>query len=165
MRENPGAPGGNNNIGAEAVVRAPADGHTLLGSAIATCWLAPSHPSGKTWAHSASGGGGRRILFRQQRGGGESARRQAGLHSQSLDQQPGAQTRTEEALVPQRPEIAHRMRGPHQRRQTPSETPRSIALTIMKRSWMVATRNPAKKERGSSRTSARILATELVHLA
>jgi hypothetical protein len=32
----------------------------------------------------------------------------------------GAQTRTEEALVPQRPEMADRMRGTHQRRQAPT---------------------------------------------
>ena len=36
---------------------------------------------------------------------------------QSLDQEPRAQTRAEETLVPQRPEMAHRMRGSHQRGQ------------------------------------------------
>jgi len=36
---------------------------------------------------------------------------------QSLDQKPRAQARAEEALVPQRPEMADRMRGTHQRGQ------------------------------------------------
>src|SRR5439155_3987204 len=53
----------------------------------------------------------------------------ARLHSQSLDQEPRAQTRAEEALaldtqptqlVPGGPEMAHRLRGPHQRGQTPT---------------------------------------------
>jgi hypothetical protein len=44
-------------------------------------------------------------------------RRQARLHSQSLDQEPRTQARAKKALVPRRPEVAHRMRGTHQRRQ------------------------------------------------
>jgi hypothetical protein len=43
-------------------------------------------------------------------GGGKMQRR---LHSQSLDQESRTQTRAEEALVPQWPEMAHRMRGTH----------------------------------------------------
>jgi hypothetical protein len=35
-----------------------------------------------------------------------------------------AQTRTEEALVPQRPEMADRMRGTHQHRQTATQLSR-----------------------------------------
>ena len=66
---------------------------------------------------AAPGGGGRRILLRQERGGSESQGRQTRLHSQSLDQEPRAQTRAEEALVPQRPEMADRLRGTHQRGQ------------------------------------------------
>jgi hypothetical protein len=34
-----------------------------------------------------------------------------------LNQEPRTQTRAEETLVPQRPEMAHRLRGPHQRRE------------------------------------------------
>ena len=67
--------------------------------------------------HAAFGGGGRRILLRQERGGREGKGRQARLHSQPLDQKPRTQTRAEKALVPQRPEMAHRMRGTHQRGQ------------------------------------------------
>ena len=75
-------------------------------------------PSGKARSHSAPGRGRCRILLRQERGGGEGKGRQARLYSQSLHQKPRAQTRTEEALVPQRPEMADRMRGTHQRDQT-----------------------------------------------
>jgi hypothetical protein len=39
----------------------------------------------------------------------------------NLHQKPRAQARTEEALVPQRPEMAHRMRGTHQRDQTATQ--------------------------------------------
>ena len=42
------------------------------------------------------------------------------LHSQSLDQKLRAQTRAEKAMVPPGPEMAHRLRGPHQRGQTPT---------------------------------------------
>jgi hypothetical protein len=48
----------------------------------------------------------------------EGERRQARLHSQSFDQEPRAQARAEKALVPQRPEMAHRLRGTHQRHKT-----------------------------------------------
>ena len=81
----------------------------------------------KARTHAAPGGGGRRILLRQERGGGESKGRQTRLHSQSLDQEPRAQTRAEEALVPQRPEMAHRMRGAHQRGQAATR-PRPLPL-------------------------------------
>jgi hypothetical protein len=55
------------------------------------------------------------------------ARRQARLHPQSLDQKRHAQTLAKETLVSQRPEMAHRMRGTHQRRQTPARPqPQSI---------------------------------------
>jgi hypothetical protein len=70
-------------------------------------------PSGKARTHSAPGCRRCRILLRQERGGGEGKGRQALLRSQSLHQERGAQT-----LVPQRPEMADRMRGAHQRRQT-----------------------------------------------
>src|SRR6516164_5953580 len=69
-------------------------------------------------ADELPGRGRCRILLRQERDGGEGKGRQARLHSQSLHQKPRAQTRTEEALVPQRPEMADRMRGTHQRDQT-----------------------------------------------
>jgi len=36
------------------------------------------------------------------------------------NQKPGKAARAKEALVPPGPEMAHRMRGPHQRRQTPA---------------------------------------------
>ena len=48
--------------------------------------------------------------------------RQARLHPQSLHQEPGAQTRAKEALVPQRPEMADRLRGSHQRGQATART-------------------------------------------
>jgi hypothetical protein len=88
----------------------PSDSDLLIG--------AVESPSGKARSHSAPGGGRCRILLRQERDGGEGKGRQARLHSQSLHQKPRAQTRTEEALVPQRPEMADRMRGTHQRDQT-----------------------------------------------
>jgi hypothetical protein len=59
----------------------------------------------------------RSFLLRQKRGRRESQRRQTRVHSKSLNQEPRTQTRAEEALVPQRPEMAHRLRGAHQRRQ------------------------------------------------
>jgi hypothetical protein len=43
---------------------------------------------------------------------------QARVHSQPREQEPGAQTRAEEALAPRRSEVADRMRGAHQRGQT-----------------------------------------------
>ena len=72
--------------------------------------------------HTAPGGGGCRLLLGQERGGRQSQGRQARLHPQSLHQEPRAQTRAEEALVPQRPEMAHRMRGSHQRGQATART-------------------------------------------
>ncbi len=68
-----------------------------------------------------------RILLRQERGSSESPRRQARLHSQPFDQEPRAQTRAEEALVPQRTEMADRMRGTHQRGQAATRA-RSLPL-------------------------------------
>jgi len=47
---------------------------------------------------------------------------QARLRPQSLHEEPRAQTRAEEALVPQRPEMAYRMRGSHQRGQATART-------------------------------------------
>jgi IS5 family transposase len=44
---------------------------------------------------------------------------------QPLHQEPGAQARAEEALVPQRAEVAHRLRGPHQHSQAVHGTNRS----------------------------------------
>ena len=67
------------------------------------------------------------VLLRQERGGGESEGRQTRLHSQSLHQKRRAQARAEEALVPQRPEMAHRMRGAHQRGQAAARA-RSLPL-------------------------------------
>ena len=93
----------------EVYDRRPSDSDLLIG-AIET------HQA-RLGSHAAPGGGRRRILLRQERGSRESKGRQARLHSQSLHQKPRAQTRTEEALVPQRPEMADRMRGTHQRRQ------------------------------------------------
>jgi hypothetical protein len=74
--------------------------------------------SNSAGVHAAPGGRGCRFLLGQKRGGCESHGRQARLHPQSLHQKPRAQTRAEEALVPQRPEVADRLRGSHQRRQT-----------------------------------------------
>src|SRR6267378_3108550 len=71
--------------------------------------------SSNAGASAAHGGSGRRILLRQERGSGESPGRQARLHSQPLDQESRTQTRAEEALVPQWPEMANGMRGTHQR--------------------------------------------------
>src|SRR5258708_4292986 len=73
--------------------------------------------SSQIGSRATPAGGGRRILLHQERGGSESEGRQTRLHSQSLDQKCRTQTRAEEALVPQRPEMADRMRGPHQRGQ------------------------------------------------
>jgi hypothetical protein len=63
-------------------------------------------------------GGGCCVLFPQERGGCESEGRQTPLHPQPLDQKRRTQTRAEKALAPRRPEVAHRIRGPHQRGQT-----------------------------------------------
>ena len=60
----------------------------------------------------------------RERGGGESHGRQTCLHSQSLEQEPRTQTRAEETLVPQRPEMAHRMRRTHQRGQAAKRSDR-----------------------------------------
>jgi IS5 family transposase len=49
------------------------------------------------------------------------------LLGQSLDQKPRAETRAEEALVPQRPEMAYRMRGTHQCHQAAAR-PRPLPL-------------------------------------
>jgi hypothetical protein len=78
------------------------------------------------------GGSGRCILLRRKRGCSEGERRQTRLHSQSLDQKPRTQTPAEKALVPQRPEVAHRMRGTHQRGQT-AQWPRPLPLRGLRR--------------------------------
>ena len=48
------------------------------------------------------------LLFRQERGGCEGQGREARVCAQPLHQEPRAQARAEETLVPQRPEVAHR---------------------------------------------------------
>src|SRR5262249_759353 len=78
------------------------------------------------------GRGGRRLLFRQERRGGEGDGRQARVHSQSLQQKPRAQTRAEEALVPQWAKMADRMRGAHQRGQAATRS-RSLPLQRLRR--------------------------------
>src|SRR6202041_3419575 len=78
-------------------------------------------------ASAAHGGSRSRILLRQERGSSERPGRQARLHSQPFDQEPRAQTRAEEALVPQRTEMADRMRGTHQRGQAATRA-RSLPL-------------------------------------
>ena len=45
------------------------------------------------------------------------------VRSRSLHQEPGAQARAEEALVPPGPKMAHRMRGHPKRRQAPNGWP------------------------------------------
>jgi transposase, IS5 family len=65
----------------------------------------------------------RRVLLHQERGGGESQRRHAGLYPQSRQQECRAQARTEEAMVPQRAAMAHRVRGTHQCQQTLTRSP------------------------------------------
>jgi hypothetical protein len=47
------------------------------------------------------------------------SRGQTSLHLQSYHQERRAQSPAKEALVPERPEMAHRLRGAHQRHQTP----------------------------------------------
>ena len=96
----------------EVYGRRPADSDLLIG--------AIRHSCGTARPHAAPGGGRRRLLLREEREGGESQGRQARVHSQPLDQKSRAQARAKEALVPQRPEMAHRMRGPHQRDQAPA---------------------------------------------
>src|SRR5262249_36803673 len=81
---------------------------------------------------TAPGRGGRRLLFRQERRGGEGDGRQARVHSQSLQQKPRAQTRAEEALVPQWAKMADRMRGVHQRGQAATRS-RSLPLQRLRR--------------------------------
>jgi hypothetical protein len=78
------------------------------------------------------GGSGRCILLRRKRGCSEGERRQTRLHSQSLDQKPRTQTPAEKALVPQRPEVTHRMRETHQRGQT-AQWPRPLPLRGLRR--------------------------------
>ncbi|MGY4288829.1 hypothetical protein ACVWXO_008049 [Bradyrhizobium sp. LM2.7] len=58
--------------------------------------------------------------------------RQARLHPQSFQQERRPQARAEEALVPQRPEMADWMRGAHQRRQTAARA-RSLPLQRQRR--------------------------------
>ena len=58
---------------------------------------------------------------------GEGERRQTRLHPQALHQERRPQARAEEAVVPQRPEMADRMRGTHQRGQTAARA-RSLPL-------------------------------------
>jgi hypothetical protein len=53
--------------------------------------------------------GGRCVLLGGERAGGHSEGRQARLHSQPRNQERSKAARTEEALVPPRPEMAHRM--------------------------------------------------------
>ncbi len=68
------------------------------------------------------------------REGGQSEGRQARLRSQSLDQEPGAQARAEEALVPPGPEMGRRMRAADQRRQAPKRRrppPRAAGRRLM----------------------------------
>ena len=61
---------------------------------------------------------------------GQSQGCQTRLHPQPLDQERRAQTRAEEALVPKRSEMAHRVRGTHQRRKAPA---RSRPLPLQRR--------------------------------
>jgi hypothetical protein len=86
----------------------------------------------------------RRILFRQERGPRQDEGCQTRLHSQSLDQEPRTQTRAEEALVPQWPEVAHWMRGTHQRGQAPTR-PRSVPLQGLH--WIGALGRPRRDHR------------------
>src|SRR5207245_1879564 len=81
---------------------------------------------------TAPGRGGRRLLFRQERRGGKGDGGQARVHSQSLQQKPRAQTRAEEALVPQWAKMADRMRGAHQRGQAATRS-RSLPLQRLRR--------------------------------
>jgi IS5 family transposase len=95
----------------EVYDRRPNDADLLVGH---------RNASGKARTHSPPGGRGRRILLSKERGGSDCQRRQAGLHSQSLDQKRRAQARTEKALVPPGSDMADRLRGPHQRGQAPA---------------------------------------------
>ena len=72
--------------------------------------------------HAAPGGCRCRLLLGQERSRGKDQGRQARVHPQSFHQEPGAQARAEEALVPQRAEVAHRRRGPHQCGQAAART-------------------------------------------
>src|SRR5262245_32489535 len=87
---------------------------------------------GQAGTSTALGRGGRRLLFRQERRGGKGDGRQARVHSQSLQQKPRAQTRAEEALVPQWAKMADRMRGAHQRGQAATRS-RSLPLQRLRR--------------------------------
>ena len=86
--------------------------------------------SGAAWPHPGTGGRRRRLLLRQKRGRCQSQGCQTRLHPQPLDQERRAQTRAEEALVPKRSEMAHRVRGTHQRRKAPA---RSRPLPLQRR--------------------------------
>jgi hypothetical protein len=94
--------------------------------------VAAIETSGIAGTRTEFGGGGRRILLRQERGRREGEGRQARLHSQSFDQKPRTQTRAEKALAPQRPEVAHWMRGTHQRGQA-TKRPHSLPLQGLRR--------------------------------
>jgi len=95
---------------------------TISGPATRTCCSPRSNASSNAGLHAPPGGGGCRLLLGQERGGRESQGCQARLHPQPLHQKPRAQTRTKEALVSQRPEMANRLRGSHQRGQTTAWT-------------------------------------------
>jgi hypothetical protein len=71
---------------------------------------------------AAPGGRRCRFLLGQKRSRGKGQGRQPRVHPQSLHQEPGAQARAEEALVPQWAEVADRLRGPHQRGQATART-------------------------------------------
>jgi IS5 family transposase len=82
---------------------------------------APGHrcASSEGGTRTAPGRGRCRLLLRQERSRSESQGCETCLHSQSLFQERRSQARAEEAMVPQRSTMAHRVRGPHQRQQAP----------------------------------------------
>ena len=81
----------------------------------------------RSWDASAPGRCRCRLLLRQERSRSESQGCETCLHSQSLFQERRSEARAEEAMVPQRPAVAHRVRGTHQRQQAP---PRSEPLPL-----------------------------------
>jgi len=90
---------------------------------------------GQVGTRSATSGGRCGVLFRQKRDGGESDGRKARVRSQSVKQEPRAQTPAKEALVSQRSEMAHRMRRTHQRGQASTW---AQPLPLQKRTWNAA---------------------------
>ena len=116
----------------------------ITGPTTATCWFRPSRPmppssaAPRTWSRR--------------------------MPPKPLDQERQAQTRAEEDLVPQRTKMAHRLRRPHQRRQT---TPRPQSQQIQRRRWHEAlgrSRRHRRQHPQLRRRQARRSVTPILHV-